>query len=84
MPRTETSGVRIGTFDGRAGSQDWGGLLSMAESKIDLVITDRWVEESGEEMVELTATAELPANEIRLQWTLPRYSAEKLVDAYPG
>lgn len=82
MSRSETAGIRIGTFDGRAGTDDWRGVLTMGESKIELVITDRWEEDSGEQMAEVTATAKMPANEFRMQWDLPRYSAEKLVESY--
>lgn len=82
MSKTEASGVRIGTLDGRAGSNDWRGVMTLAESKIDVVVTDRWVEDAGEEMVELTLTAELPANEIQMKLELPKFPAEKIVDAY--
>lgn len=73
---------RIGTFDGRAGSQDWRGVLSMADARIELEVADRWVEESGERMVRLQATASMPANEFSIEWEMPEYSANHLLEQY--
>lgn len=56
----------------------------MAESKIDLVVKDRWTEDSGEEMVLLSADAELPANDIRIEFELPKHSADRLMESYLG
>lgn len=82
MARSEASGIRIGTFDGRAGTADLHGVMTKADSKIDVVMTEQWVEESGEEMATVTLTSDLPANKIEMELELPKFSAEKLLETY--
>lgn len=74
---------RIGTFDGKAGCLDRFGQMSLAESKVDLRVSDRWEDEvTGEELTELTLVAELPANQIEMRVTVPEHGGERLVELF--
>ena len=74
--------TRIGTFDGRAGTQDRAGRLTLADAMVDLsVVGEHEDPETGERIVELSAQAEFPANEVEIRFELPEHGAERLVDA---
>ena len=77
---------RIGTFDGRAGTQDRAGRLNLAETMVDLTVRgEREDPETGERLVELAFRAEFPANEVEVRVELPEYGAERLREALePG
>lgn len=82
MPRNPRQIARIGTFDGRAGSQDRSGRLSLADAMVDLsVIGEREDPETGERILELSAHADLPANEVEVRFELPEHGAERLGEA---
>jgi len=73
---------RIGTFDGRAGSQDRTGRLNLADSMVDLSVTgEREDPDTGERIVELSVHAEFPANEVEVRFELPEHGAERLREA---
>ena len=74
--------TRIGTFDGRAGSQDRTGQLTMADAMVDLsTVGEREDPETGERIVELSARAQFPANEVEVRIELPEHGAERLAEA---
>lgn len=81
MARTPRQLARIGTFDGRAGSQDRSGRLTLADAMVDLSVADeREDPETGERIVELSVRAEFPANEVEVRIELPEHGAERLDD----
>ena len=70
---------RIGTFDGRAGSQDRSGRLNLADAMVELSVAGGHEDaETGERIVELSVHAEFPANEIEVRFELPEHGAERL------
>jgi len=73
---------RVGTFDGRAGSQDRAGRLNLADAMVDLSVAEEHEEpETGERIVELSVRAEFPANEIEVRFELPEHGADRLCAA---
>lgn len=73
---------RIGTFEGRAGSQGRTGRLALADAMVDLqVIQEREDPETGERLVELAVSAEFPANEVEIRFEVPEHGAERLREA---
>lgn len=71
--------VRIGTFDGWAGSQDRSGRVNLADTVVDVsVLGERDDPETGERILELSVHADFPANEIEVRFELPEHGAERL------
>ena len=71
--------TRIGTFDGRAGTQDRSGRLTLADAMVDLAaVGEREAPETGERIVELSVRAEFPANEVEIRFELPEHGVERL------
>lgn len=74
--------ARIGTFEGRAGSQDRSGRLALADAMVDLDVTDeREDPETGERLVELSVRADFPANAVEVRLELPEHGADRLREA---
>ena len=85
MPRNPRQLARVGTFDGRAGSQDRSGLLSLADAMVDLsVVGEHEDQETGERIVELSVHADFPANEMEVRFELPEHGAERLGEVLAG
>lgn len=71
--------VRIGNFDGWAGSQDRSGRVNLAGTMVGLsLIGERDDPETGERILELSVHADFPANEIEVRFELPEHGAERL------
>lgn len=82
MPASHRRLARIGTFDGRAGTQDRAGRLNLADAMVDLsVVDERQDPGTGERIVELSARADFPANEVEVRFELPEHGAERLREA---
>lgn len=77
---------RIGTFEGRAGTQGRSGHVNLAEAMVELSVDGEHDDpETGERFVELSVRADFPANEIEVSFELPEHGAERLRDALePG
>jgi|GEM_PF-5484530 len=74
--------VRIGTFEGQAGSQDRTGRLALADAMVDLGVTDeREDPKTGERLVELSVSAEFPANAVEVRFELRVHGADRLCEA---
>lgn len=73
---------RIGTFEGRAGSQGRTRRLALADAMVDLQVTqERENPESGGRLIELAVSAEFPANEVEIRFEVPEHAAERLREA---
>lgn len=77
---------RIGTFDGRAGSQGRSGRPNLADAMVELSVSRETEDpETGERIVELTVRADFPANEMEVRLELPEHGAEQLCEVLePG
>lgn len=85
MPRNPRQLARIGTFDGRAGSQDRSGRLTLADAMVDLSVTgEREDPDTGERILELSVHADFPANEVEVRFELPEHGGERLREALAG
>ena len=73
--------VRIGTFDGWAGTQDRSGRVNLSDSKVHLTVIGAYDDpETGEHILELSVHADFPANEMEVRFELPEHGAERLGD----
>lgn len=80
MSAFEIDGELVGTFDGAAGDQ-----LQMGLGKVDLLITDTWIDDqTGEPVIEVTTRAHQPVDEQRIRTELPRHAVEHLIETLEG
>lgn len=82
MSRNPGQYVRIGTFDGWAGSQDRSGRVNLSDAMVDVSVVGEYDDsETGERIVELAVHADFPANETEVRFELPEHGADRLREA---
>jgi hypothetical protein len=77
--------VRIGTFDGWAGSQDLSGRVNLSDARVDLDVIGAYDDPgTGERILEISVHADFPANEMEIRFELPEHGAGRLGEVLAG